>query len=174
MNHLIECPHPLKTTDLRTRRHRLITPHPGDVVDFSLLLGQYPANKRYGTICNVSEDRVSFCCEPGSVFINESGVDISGGPFGSCARNSLIAAHELIGLPLHFPIMRNQYFWNWGNNGSGAGNGVHYNITRPVFIVTSILGYRSQYSPAYSVASGFTPEEWQNIESGLRHHFKTA
>ena len=175
MNHLIEVPHPLQTTDLRTGRRRLTTPRPGDPVDFSLLLGQYPANQRYGTICGFSEGEVNFCCEPGSIFICDDGnVSISGGPFASCLPRTLIAAHDLCELPLDFPLMRRQSFWNWGNNGSGAGNAVHYHVDRPVFLATSITGYRKEYEPAYSEASGFTLPQWERLAAGVKAHLQSA
>lgn len=170
MNHLIECPHPLKTTDLRHSHQRLHTPRPGDVVDFLLLLGQYPASKRYGTICHVRENSIGFYCEPGSVFINETGVDISGGPFASCKPCDLIPAFSLHTLGTHTPMMKNQRFWNWGNNGAGAANGVDFIVSRPVFFITSIRGYETEYSFIHDESCGVTLADWQRTAEEIRQH----
>ena len=175
-NHLIEVPYPLKTTDLRNGgRRRLVTPRPGDVVDFILLLGQYPAAKRYGTIESVAKDRIHFCCEHGSIFICDNGeTSISGGPFCSVPATSLVAAHDLAALPFSFPIMRQQSMWNWGTNGSGAGNGVHYSVTRPVFLATCFGKAWKEVIPTYSELSGITLTEWRMIATAVQSHLNPA
>ena len=113
--------------------NRITTPHAGDVVDFGEFAGKYPfIYGQYGRIEGVGvgmahEDEAHVCCEMGSAFLAEHNgavsVSISGGPFCCINLDDLEPT-----LRLH-PAT----FWNWGNNGSGAGRGVEYVIYRPVF-----------------------------------------
>ena len=112
---------------------RLSFPHEGDVIDFGEYAGTYPfTSGRYGRVSDepgsrfALDDEVHVCCQPGSAHLFENGqVDISGGPF-TCLK--------LSGLKFRGEF-RVGNFWNWGNNRPGANMGVHYTITRPVFVL---------------------------------------
>lgn len=126
MNHVIETigPWGVRTTPYRLRYDR---PHAGDVVRFDDNVRRYPVSYKFCRINSVDkvEQRVSLVDSMGSAFISESGsLSISGGPFFGLPLKALEPTHE----------MRETTVWNWGDNSAGAGQGVDYHITRPVFI----------------------------------------
>jgi len=114
-NGLVTSPYEFRRTSVKS----------GDVIDFGEFDGVYPhTSGRYGRVWTVEDRRVTYCCEPGSAFLSDDGhADISGGPFSSCDIKDLEPTYETHTLG----------FWNWGNNGSGAGHGVDYYIPRPLF-----------------------------------------
>lgn len=127
----------LKTTDLEMIHSRWSTPREGDVVDFSLMKGEYPFTQgQYGTISAIGrefcdKDELMMCCHMGSIYLSWDDkdktpcVNVSGGPFHSAKINRLKPAYAL----------RIQRMWNFGNNGAVAGGAVYYNIERPIFIL---------------------------------------
>jgi hypothetical protein len=116
----------VKTTPHNIRMYR---PKPGDVIDFGENEGTFPFyNGRYGRIESIDstyvEGKFHVCCGGASVFLFESGnCSISGGPFTHIDPADLIPT----------PALKTVRFWNWGDNGRGAGMGVDYYIARPVF-----------------------------------------
>jgi len=112
---------------------RLYMPKPGDVIDFGEFEGTYPfTSGKFGridsetTLLYDDTDVLSVCCGNASVFwCNKDTVSISGGPFGAVHKNWL----DFIGL-------KKVGFWNWGDNNPGADQGVHYWITRPLFLLS--------------------------------------
>ena len=132
MRHLIEYigKDKLITTDLELNYSRWRTPRPGDVVDFALAAGKYPFDKgQYGTLGSFDywdNNKWEICCHMGSIFLGESNVSISGGPFSSALPCELTPSYQL----------RTQTMWNWGNNSAGADMGVYYQIDRPVFYLS--------------------------------------
>lgn len=118
----------IKTTDLRIELSRLNNPRPGDVVDFSEVIGSYPFKEQFGTIDQVEtgfcdKGEIHVCVHMGSIFLSEGRVSISGGPFVMVKKDDLIFEGSF----------RMQRMWNWGNYSAGAGNAVYYGIERPVF-----------------------------------------
>jgi hypothetical protein len=105
---------------------RFGTPKPGDVVLFADGLPYPFKNSRIGRVEALSDKGdLHICCELGSAFLFENGgVSISGGPFATIKLADLRPTFRL----------HEANFWNWGDNGSGAGNGVNYKIARPVFL----------------------------------------
>lgn len=137
MNQLIEYigREGVMTTNLEIIHSRWSNPREGDVVDFSLMAGEYPFTQgQYGTVDSIGrglcrQDEISICSHMGSIFLSwdekkrEPTVSISGGPFENVKRSRLEPMFQL----------RTQTMWNWGNNGAGAHMGVYYKIDRPVF-----------------------------------------
>lgn len=71
-------------------------------------------------------DEIHACCELGSAFWLPSGaVSISGGPFRILNASRLTWSGK-------FHLVR---FWNWGDNSPGAGKGVDYTVSRPVWVI---------------------------------------
>ena len=70
------------------------------------------------------DDQIHVCESLGSAFLSPDGsVDISGGPFRVLDLSDLEPAYEL----------GRATVWNWGDNYRGAGQGVDYEIQRPIF-----------------------------------------
>lgn len=114
--------------------HRWSVPEPGDVIDFTLMNGEYPFNhSQFGTVERIGEcayckaDEAYICSHPGSIYWStldgKPFVSISGGPFARVKRARLVPTYE----------MRIQRFWNWGRNSPGAHQGIDYHVMRPVF-----------------------------------------
>lgn len=117
----------VKTTSERLMHMRMQRPKSGDIIEFTDT--EYPhIHGKYGRIeyYDKSTDEFHICDELGSAFLNENGsVSISGGPFEHVKADRLTPKMEL-----HLAT-----YWNFGNNGAGGGNGVHYYFERPVFIL---------------------------------------
>lgn len=106
-------------------RARWTRPSPGDAV--LLPDGSYGMIEGLGRGLAM-DNQFHVCDHPEGVFLflkadGAAGVDISGGPFRHVQPCCLEPIYAL----------RTASFWNWGNNGAGAGRGVYYQITRPVF-----------------------------------------
>lgn len=114
----------VKSTSGDLYRVRCERPKPGDVIDFGGWQGTYPYTQgQYGRMTE-THDGVVFCCGQGSAFLYENGqLSLSGGPFSKCSLEDLEPTYRL----------RRGLFWNWGDNFAGAGQGVEYLISRPVF-----------------------------------------
>lgn len=119
--------------------NRIIQVKSGDVIDFGDFNGVYPhTHGLYGRVWTVEGSRVTYCCEPGSAFLSDTGnADISGGPFSSCNIDDLEPTY----------MTHTLRFWNWGDHQPGGGQGVDYFIPRPLFKLnpTKPIGY---YIPA--------------------------
>jgi hypothetical protein len=100
---------------------RAATPRPGDFVRWTD--GTIGRVELVGTgWCEPDEAHV--CREVGSAFLNGDGtVDISGGPFRVIPLTDLHTTYQF----------HTGTFWNWGDNRPGRDQGVHYQITRPIF-----------------------------------------
>lgn len=124
-NHIIETigSWGVRTTSIHQRMLRV---EPGDAVSIAHL-SQYPfLDRDWATVASIDRKSglVALCIGNCSVFLNETGgVSISGGPFCGCEIGDLEPQHTL----------REQRFWNWGDNFPGGGQGVEYTIARPVF-----------------------------------------
>lgn len=108
---------------------RRTTPRAGDVVQFREDLRVYPVSNKHCRIDSIDDETgmVHIVNGMGSAFLFEDGtVSISGGPFFSVPLESLQPTGKL----------HNSTFWNWADNGPGAGHGVDYHIERPVFRAT--------------------------------------
>jgi len=105
-------------------------PSPGDPVNIQAL-DFYPyKGHEWASIAAIHGSEVSLCIGIGSMFLNQSGnVSISGGPFTAVGRPNLEATMRL----------KRMRFWNWGDNGTGAGHGVDYYIDRPVFDLVGVV-----------------------------------
>lgn len=104
---------------------RMSTPHAGDPIVFPEN-APYPFNKGHGRVDHIDQKsgRISMICEEGSAFWSgPNRVSFSGGPFKGISIDDLEPTLEL----------KEVGFWNWGNNSAGGGQGVDYNIMRPVF-----------------------------------------
>ena len=116
----------VKSSPYATRRQQV---RPGDVVEFAEDLRQYPVSCRFCRVDHVDRDSgmVGIVNGMGSAFLDENGsLSISGGPFFSVPLESLEPTTDL----------REERFWNWGDNSPGADQGVDYRIARPVFMAT--------------------------------------
>lgn len=126
-NHIVEYIGHNKLVHTELDHSRAEHPHPGDVIDFGENEGIYPyTHGKYGRVDSLNHfgtGMIGIICEPGSAFLGENYVTISGGPFDTISPDELEPTYKLY-------TMR---FWNWGNNLPGAGKGVDYYIARPVF-----------------------------------------
>ena len=109
---------------------RASRPGPGDPVDVLAFVGEYPYKGfRYARLASkeIDDDGRAYWTAclggGGSVFLGESGVSISGGPWVKMFETDLVPEYRTMQV----------LFWNWGDNGMGAGHGVNYKIDRPVF-----------------------------------------
>src|SRR3990172_224744 len=121
-NHIVEYIGHDKLVHSEMTNSRVSKPRPGDVIDFGKNIGQYPFNHgRYGRVSNVNycgTGMIMIICEPGSCFLGEGYVDISGGTFDMIGPDELETTYELYTMRM----------WNWGNHLPGADKGVDYYI----------------------------------------------
>lgn len=111
----------VKTSDARVR---MAIPKPGDVIRFGTDRAYPRQDADFGIVDFIDGNKIVFCVHPMGIFLNENGsVSISGGPFGSCSKTEIQPTY----------LTQNVLFWNWGDNSPGAGMGVNYLISRPVF-----------------------------------------
>lgn len=115
----------VKTTPYRQRRTLV---RPGDVVEFPEDMRKYPVSYQFCRVSSLEDgNMVSIVNGMGSAFLDhDGGLSISGGPFFSVPLESLEPTMDV----------REERFWNWGDNSSGADMGVDYQIARPVFRAT--------------------------------------
>ena len=107
---------------------RFTTPQPGDAVllpdgSHGMIEGRDRGLTRPGEyhVCERPSGAFWGLCTAGPAPCGF--VDISGGPF-----QSVPAARLEPTCALHTQVL-----WNWGDHGSGAGQGVQYLVPRPVF-----------------------------------------
>ena len=116
------------TTDFQQRLR--LGPKPGDIVEFPDG-APYPFDRwKYGRIATLpdSEGFIEICCSGGSVHLyGPESVSISGGPFATVLADNLEITYHV----------KNASFWNWADNLPGAGQGVHFDLPRPVWALKS-------------------------------------
>lgn len=134
MNHVIEYigRDGVKTTPIQFRAEQ---PKPGDPIYIPKDMREYPWKWPWARIEGqgrgpATKEELHVCCDQGSVFLGDGYVSISGGPFAHIKPDDLKPT-------LLTKCVR---FWNWGDNHSGASQGVEYNIDRPVFVLASYKG----------------------------------
>jgi hypothetical protein len=167
MNHIIESigHWGVKTTHY-ARRIGIV--RPGDIIEAPEDLRRYPVSHRHSRIESIGEDGIAHICEGmGSAYLREDGsCSISGGPFWSMPVSLLEPMHSLY----------EAVYWNWGDNGPGAGHGVYYRLERPLHCLT-VHPYDFQYRWAADERGARQPQfsheeplgqEWKVILRGKR------
>ncbi len=131
MNHVVEYAgsEGMVTTSVDIRRFQ--PPKPGDLVlipdDAPYPYKNALSSGKYGRVDYVDAEsgELHVCWGGASVFLTKSGVSISGGPFSHIKISQL-----------RWDRVRMARFWNWGDNGSGAHQGVYFDLPRPVWELT--------------------------------------
>lgn len=112
---------------------RLKIPQPGDPVWVQSDVPEYRirAGETYRVDRLRDDGRIVLVDTTGdycSMHLMESGrVDTSGGPFVAVRAECLVPNLTVA------PVV----FWNWGDHSPGGGQGVHYTLLRPVFLLVS-------------------------------------
>lgn len=163
------------SSDLNNNRY--ITPHFGDPVIWEKD-SSYPFNKNtYGRVDSLDawgeKGKISVICEPGSVFLDKSNGNISGGPFYALKNDDKLEATYTVKLVK---------FWNFGDNFPGAGKGCFYYIERPVFKIVfgkteeckrvlQLMDENFKYKEALNkVANSMTHDELLKLEKELKRY----
>ncbi len=151
-NHIIESigSWGVVTTPYNIRMDRV---RPGDIIEVPENIRTYPISGRYARIATIT-DRIAHVCEGmGSAYLLRDGnCDISGGPWWNIPVSLLEPKHET----------HEATYWNWGGNCPGAGQGVYYQIHRPVHRLTvhpDNLKYRYATNEAGARKGKFSHEE---------------
>lgn len=139
-NHIIET---IGKWGVKTRpfQIRAARPGPGDPVDISEFKDIYPfkSEYQYARIAGIRTNetgtkRLSLCCTGGgSHHLFENGeVSVSGGPFVGVDLDWIEPTY----------LIKAVHFWNWGDHSSGAGMGVDYHVSRPIFKLTKFVEWK--------------------------------
>lgn len=165
MNHVIESigKWGVKTSPIQPR---LLVVRPGDIIQVPDSLRQHPSQHEFSRIATIANGVAHVCEDMGSAFLNQDGsCDISGGPWWSVPTCLLKPTG----------MVRQASYWNWGDNGAGANQGVHYTISRPVHELTvRLCDLQFRYASSEQEARDDTTfrnerlprEQWSLVHTG--------